>query len=258
MRGGQPFLKGDASMNVTVIYKWGRDPDEILVYDDGSYKLRRDRLAANDDDVAAIVSARQLAKGTGGELTAATIGSGDTSWAMARGASRGVVAPELMPSIDNAVTALELEQAVKAAGDAPVVVMGDAQDAAGVAGCLAARLGMPLVAGVMDFAVDPDDEAKLLAHRRNGKTVETIRISTPALITVAATENEKGAPTMKEMLAAKRAPLEKVEGAAIPETTVEVTGHRCPPIHRARIFDGSPAEAADQLIAALKADGVLE
>lgn len=37
-------------MNVTLVYKWGRDPEEIFVYDDGTTKLRRDRLVASDDD----------------------------------------------------------------------------------------------------------------------------------------------------------------------------------------------------------------
>ena len=72
-------------MNVTLVYKWGRDPEEIFVYDGGTTKLRRDRLVASDDDDAAIACARGLAEATGGEVVGATIGSGDVSWAMARG-----------------------------------------------------------------------------------------------------------------------------------------------------------------------------
>ena len=65
-------------MNVTLVYKWGRDPEEIFV-DDGTTTLRRDRLVASDDDAAAIACARGLAEATGGEVVGATIGSGDVS-----------------------------------------------------------------------------------------------------------------------------------------------------------------------------------
>lgn len=70
---------------------------------------------------------------------------------MARGASRAVSAEGLAPSPDDRQTAEALAQVVEAAGEADVVVMGDARDAAGVAGALAAYLGLPLVAGVRDW-----------------------------------------------------------------------------------------------------------
>lgn len=66
-------------MNVTLVYKWGRDPEEIFVYDDGTTKLRRDRLVASDDDAAAIACIRELAEATGDKVVGATIGSGDVS-----------------------------------------------------------------------------------------------------------------------------------------------------------------------------------
>ena len=53
---------------------------------------------------------------------------------MARGASRAVSAEGLAPSPDDRQTAEALAQVVEAAGEADVVVMGDARDAAGVAG----------------------------------------------------------------------------------------------------------------------------
>ena len=176
---------------------------------------------------------------------------------MARGASRAVSAEGLAPSPDDRQTAEALAQVVEAAGEADVVVMGDARDAAGVAGALAAYLGLPLVAGVRDFAADPDNPGRIVAHRKTDKTLETLLIAVPALITVSAVEDEKNVPSMKQMLAAKKAPVEKVEGRALPATEIEKTAQRRPQVKRARIFDGPVEQAAKDLVAALRADGIL-
>lgn len=174
----------------------------------------------------------------------------------------------LAPSPDDRQTAEALAQVVEAAGEADVVVMGDARDAAGVAGALAAYLGLPLVAGVRDFAADPDDPGRIVAHRKTDKTLETLLIAVPALITVSAVEDEKNVPSMKQMLAAKKAPVEKVncapngrqfkvEGRALPATEIEKTAQRRPQVKRARIFDGPVEQAVKDLVAALRADGIL-
>lgn len=190
---------------------------------------------------------------------------------MARGASRAVSAEGLAPSPDDRQTAEALAQVVEAAGEADVVVMGDARDAAGVAGALAAYLGLSLVAGVRDFAADPDDPGRIVAHRKTDKTLETLPIAVPALITVSAVEDEKNVPSMKQMLAAKKAPAEKVNctpklqkweavqgrGRALPATEIEKTAQRRPQVKRARIFDGPVEQAVKDLVAALCADGIL-
>ena len=244
-------------MDITLVYKWSRDPDEIFVYEDGSYKLRRDRLAASSDDVAAIASARRTAEATNGKITGATIGSGDVSWAMARGAETAVSVEGLMPDRDDLQTARALEQAVRAAGEFDLVVIGESRDAAGVAGALAASLGIPLVTSVQDFSADPENPGCVIAHRRQGKLVQTLRIAAPALITVAAIEQEKAIPTMKQMLAAKKAPVTRVETQDAGEGKVRERGVRRPELHPAQLFEGELSLAAANLVATLRADGIL-
>lgn len=244
-------------MDIVLVYKWSRDPDEIFVYDDGRYKLRRDRLTASSDDVAAIASARRVVEATGGRVVGATIGSGDVSWAMARGAQSAVSIEGLMPTRDDAQTAASLLQAVKAAGAADLVVLGESRDAAMVAPILAAMLEFPLVAGVQDFAADPDEPGCILVHRRDGKQAQTLRITAPAVVTVAAIEQEKDIPTMKAMLAAKKAPVTKLDAPQAPECQVVEVGLRRPPLHPAKMLEGTPSQAADALAAALRADGTL-
>lgn len=244
-------------MDIVLVYKWGRDPDEVFVYDDGSYKFRRDRLAASSDDVAAIVSARRTAEATGGKVIGATIGSGDVSWAMARGAETTASVDSLMPDRDDAQTARNLEQAVRGAGSFDLVVLGESRDASGVAGALAASLGIPLVASVQDFAADTDNEGCVIAHRRRGKLIETLRITTPALITVAAIEQEKTVPTMKQMLAAKKAPVMRIEAHESGDSKVSECGVRRPDLHPAQLFEGELPQAARNLVAQLRDDGIL-
>lgn len=123
-------------MKVVIAYKWGRDEEDALVYDDGSIKWKRDKLVASDDDAAAIACARSVAAATGGELVAATLGNGDASWALARGAVSAVSAEGLEPAVDEAQTAANLAAVVAEAGEADLVVIGDAQKSAGVAGPL--------------------------------------------------------------------------------------------------------------------------
>lgn len=244
-------------MDVVLVYKWSRDPDEIFVYDDGHYKLRRDRLTASSDDVAAIANARRLAEATGGKVIGATIGSGDVSWAMARGAETAVSIEGLMPEKDDAQTAASLVQAILAADVYDFVVMGESRDAALVAPIVAAMLGLPLITGVQDFQLDPDNADSILAHRRVGKTIFTLRIAPPALINVAAIEQEREIPTMKQMLAAKKAPVTKLEAQASAPCKVTERALRRPPLHPAKVFDGPIPEAVDSLVAALRADEAL-
>ena len=65
---------------------------------------------------------------------------------------------------------------------------------------------------------------------------------------------------MKEVLAARKRPITVVPlGAlgAVPLARLEPRGSRVPEVGSARIFGGDPASAAEQLVAALRADGVL-
>ncbi|MRX81107.1 electron transfer flavoprotein subunit beta/FixA family protein [Eggerthella guodeyinii] len=243
-------------MKVLLAYKWGRDEEDAMVYEDGSVKWRRDKLVPSDDEAAAIAYAREVASATGGELVAATMGTGDVSWALARGAASAVSAEGLMPESDEGQTASHLAALVEAAGGAELVVVGDAQKSAGVAGAVASKLGLPLVSGVRDFAVH-GDAGKLVAHRATPMGVEELEIELPAVVSVAAVDTEKNVPSMKEMLAARKAPVSKIDLADDAAARVSVAAFRAPAPHLAKLFEGEPAQAAERLVATLRADGVL-
>ena len=246
-------------MKVLLCYKWERDSSEASISHDGSLKWFNTKLKPSDDDAAAIACARQIATDSEGNLTAVTIGDGDTAWALARGASRAVCVSTYTPSKDDAVTAAQLARSIQAVGEYDVVLMGDAQEFAGVVPITAALLGLPLIAGVSDVAIDPDKPDCLIAHRTTSETQETLRIRIPALISVAAASSEKDIPTMKQILAAKKLPIDSLDAAVlgtIAETLIEVKEIRLHARREVHLFDGDISKAVTELISALRADGV--
>lgn len=242
-------------MKILFCYKWKRDPGDAAITSDGSLKWFFTALKPSDDESAAIVCARQIAERTNGEITAVTIGDGDATWALARGAKKVVSVPGFMPDANEALTGERLAEAIKAAGEYDVILMGDTQEFAGVVPVTAACLSVPLVAGVSSVSYDEAYPDGLIAKRSNDDVQETLKIQLPALISVAATDSEKIRPTMKQMLMAKKMPVEKPEvtdPAASKTAHLEVLGTSMPEFREAEIIDGSAREASEKLLCLLR------
>lgn len=244
-------------MKIVVVYKWARDPEDAAVRSDGSVDWRGAKMAAGEDDPAAVAVGRAVAAASGGSLVGLTIGDGDASWALARGVEQAVAVPDAPSLADNAATAGLLAAAIGWIGEADVVVIGDAEAYPGVPAVLAGVLGWPALLGVSaaTFA-----GGRLVATRRAGDREQTVSLGLPAVLGVVAASAEKQAPGMKEVLAARKRPITAVSLADLgvaPLGRLESRGTRVPGTGSARIFDGSPASAARQLVAALRADGVL-
>lgn len=245
-------------MNVLFCYKWERDPNEATITSDGALKWFDTKLKANDDEAAAIVMARQIAAETGGALTGVTIGDGDTSWVLARGAARCVCADAFAPDTDNAVTGARLAAVIKAAGEYDVILMGDTQEYSGVVAATAAALNIPAVVGVTKAEPDAENPGCILVERATSSALETLRVHTPALISVAATSSEKTHPTMRQMMAAKKLPVEHVELAEIGNGgRLGVSASRLPEKRRAAIIEGDARESAEKLVALMREKEIL-
>lgn len=245
-------------MDVTLVYKWGYDPEDAYIKSDGSFMWRQGRLMASDDDAQATLCARALAEAAEGTLRAVTIGNGDVTWAAARGAQELYVCSASMPASDDMATARMLADVVRNAGEPGIVVMANASESAGVAPALAALLGVPCVLDVRDFEFDKNREI-VVAHRAIAGGVETLEFTAPVLIAVAAATSEKDVPTMKAMLAARKTPKTAVDpsGPASSEETLTVRQICKAPLKLARIFEGTPDEAAAALVETLRSDGTL-
>jgi electron transfer flavoprotein beta subunit len=244
-------------VKVVVVYTWARDPEDAAVRTDGSVDWRGARMTAGEDDPAALAAARDIVAAAGGTVVGLTIGDGDATWALARGVESAVSVPDAPFRADNAATADVLAAAVRSIGDVDVVCIGDAEAYPGVAPALAGALGWPVLLGVSQATADAN---RLVATRRVGADEQVLSLAVPAVLGVAAAGAEKQAPGMKEVLAARRRPVTATPLADLGVPVVdglELRGSRAPETGWARILDGDAPTAAAQLVAALRADGVL-
>lgn len=250
-------------MRVVIVYSWARDTGAASVRADGSVDWRGTRTAPGEDDPAALAVALRLADDTGGEVTGLTLGDGDASWVLARGVGSTWSVGDAPVLGDDAATAGIIAAAVRAIGDVDVVVVGDAAERAGVPAALAGLLGWPVVLGIAAAGVDPagaaSAPARVRATRRAPAGTETITAAPPLVLGVAAESGTHRAPGMKELLAARRRPVTPLSLARIGAGAQDVTslGTERPPAAPTRLFEGPPDEVAEQLVAALRAGGVL-
>lgn len=242
-------------MKTVIIYKWARKLEDAAVRSDGTVDWRNAKMTAGEDDFAALEAAKAIA--AGGELIGLTIGDGDASWALARGVQQTTSVSGVANLADNASTAAVLAAAIRAIGGVDVAVIGDSEEYSGVPVALAGLLGWAAVAHVSTASAS---EGRILIERKQGKDVQTIGIAAPAVIAVSAASAEKSAPGMKEQLAARKRPITKLTLTNIGapgEDKVVCKGTRLPEVTAARVYDGDPAVAAGQLVAALRDEGVL-
>ena len=98
----------------------------------------------------------------------------------------------------------------------------------------------------------------LVVTRRFGAGTQDVQVASPAVIAVAARREEESKPGMRAVLAARKLPVEQIAGSTEGFAHMDSQGTHAPESAPARIFDGANPEAAvEQLVAALKAEGVL-
>lgn len=243
-------------MRAVLVYKWARNEADALVRSDGSIDWRNARMTAGEDDPAALAAATRIVQDSAGELIGLTIGDGDASWALARGVERAYSVADAPSLADNAATAGILAAAVRHVGDVDVVVIGDSRQDPGVAVALAGALGWAALVGAESASVEA---GRLLVTRRVGGELQTVVVPTPAVIGIAAESDVDRVPGMKELLAARKRPLTPVGLADLGLAPHDLVARGCerPATTPTRVFGGAPAEAAAQLVAALRAEGVL-
>ena len=243
-------------MKVVVVYKWSRNAADALVRSDGSIDWRNAKMSAGEDDPAALAVASRLASDSGGEVVGLTVGDGEASWALARGVSSAVSVSDATHLIDNAATASLLAAAVRTIADVDVVVIGDSKQDSGVPVALAGDLGWPALVGLLSAEVV---DGKIRATRREGAETVVFEVAGPVVLGIAAEADVDKVPGMKERLAARKHPVQQltIAGLGLDVADMEQVAWTLPESTPTRVFEGDPANAASQLIDALKAEGVL-
>ena len=258
-------------MKIVVAYKWAPNPQDASVGLDGVVDWSRATSGISEYDPVAIELARRLADATGGEVIGLTAGPKSVDASMARKAalSRGfdravIVADDALEGAGTTELAAVLAAAVRHIGDVDAVITGDSSVDVGakmVPTVLAGQLGWPAVAEVTAVS----GEAGLLRVERalTGGT-QVLEITGPAVLAASTDAAVPRVPGMKDILRAGKKPVETLEvpGLDVPASgaTVTVTATSRPDL-RARkgqlIDTADPAAAAAELVAALRADGVL-
>lgn len=243
-------------MKVVIVYKWARDDANAAVRADGAVDWRGAKMTAGEDDPAALAVAKQVAESSGGTVVGLTIGDGDASWALARGVEEVFSVTDAPPLADNAATARIIAAAVQRIGDVDVVVMGDSKQDPGVGPAVAGYLGWTALAGLVSASFA---DGRIAAVRRSGTEQQTMSAAPPVVLGVAAEADVDKTPGMKELLAARKRALTTWSMADLGLAVVDVQsrGTRKPEVVAAKLFEGEPAASAAQLVAALRADGVL-
>lgn len=240
-------------MTSVTIFKWAMNPHDERMGSDGQIKWLAERPEAGDDDYAAVQVARDAAPDA--ELVGLTMASGDMAFAAARGAERTVALEGVSILAQPTEVASALANAVKAMGGVSLVSIGDAAWSPMVPSLLAAELGWPCILAV--DAVRPEGD-NLVVTRRLGAGTQDVAVTGPVVLAVAARREEEQKPGMKQVLQARKKPVETVAAQIGDASTFEAAGVHEPTAQASKLFDGAdPAAAVAQLVSALQSEGVL-
>lgn len=244
------------NLKTVVVFRWTKNPQDAIVKADGSVNWAGVKMAPTDDDPAAMKIAKTLSNEE--DIIGLTIGEGKTDWAAARGAASTMVIEDVHSRANGAKAAEVIAEAIKRAGNVDVVTIGDSDWDRAVVSALVGKLGWKAYAGVI--AAEKKDDA-LLITVKSPEGSRIIQTDTPVLLATLALCQEENVPGMKQTLAARKKPIEKLHAADIgvsTDDTAESMGTRLPEGNSVVLFDGEDPEAAvGQLLDALRGEGVL-
>ena len=212
----------------------------------------------NEPDAYALEEALRLKERHGGEVVVCSAGPARTAQvvreALARGADRAIrVEGDGLAAADAAMVAEALAGAVRDERFDLVLtgLQSDDQGFAQTGVVLAELLGIPHATIIMEVQVA---DGRLRVKRElEGGWFQWVSMPTPALLTIQSGINQLRYATLKGIMAAKRKEVRVVEAAADLAPRQEILEIRVPEkTKRTRMIDGSPADAAAELVKALR------
>ena len=253
-------------MTVVVAYKYAANPQDASVGSDGVVNWSRAKATVSEYDPIAIQLGRNLADAANAPLVGITVGGTAVGSSMAKknalpkGLDSAVILADDATATWNATqVAAALVELVKTIEDPQLVITGDSSIDDGsriTSALLAGYLGWPCFQEVL--AVAHTDTGYTITQAVSGG-VRTVDIPAPAGIAATSDADEVKAATMKDILAAGKKPSTDVALADITVAPValDITARTKPAAkdRKKQLFTGD--DAAAQLVAALRADGVL-
>ena len=222
--------------------------------------------ALNESDAYALEEALQLKEKHGGEVVVCSAGPARVAQvireALARGADRGIhVEDDALASADAFVTSAALAAAMKDEAFDLILtgLQSDDQGFAQVGVVLAERLGLPHATIIMEVQADPSASgpggALRVKRELEGGWFQWVSMPLPAVLTIQSGINQLRYATLKGIMAAKKkeirtmpmpagvAPRQKIVSLYVPEKG-----------KKTQMIEGSPADAAKELVKRLRDD----
>jgi electron transfer flavoprotein beta subunit len=234
---------------------------QVRINDDKTWV--RDQDAAwelNEPDAYALEEALRLKEKHGGEVVVISAGPARVTQvireALARGADRAIHVEGDHLATADAFTAAEALAEAARSEQCDLILTGlqsDDQGFAQVGVILAERLGMVHSTIIMDVQV----EGSTLRIKREleGGWFQWISMPLPAVLTIQSGINQLRYATLKGIMAAKRKEIKAVPAPAAPAARQRILSIYVPEKTKAtRIIDGTPAEAAAELVRVLRDD----
>ena len=212
----------------------------------------------NEPDAYALEEALRLKEQHGGEVVVCSAGPARTAQvvreALARGADRAIrVEGDGLAAADASMVAEALAGAVRDERFDLVLtgLQSDDQGFAQTGVVLAELLGIPHATIIMEVQVA---DGRLRVKRElEGGWFQWVSMPAPALLTIQSGINQLRYATLKGIMAAKRKEVRVVEAAADLAPRQEILELRVPEkTKQTRMIDGSPADAAAELVKALR------
>lgn len=255
-------------LKVITCFKWVIDEADIKV-NASSRRLILDRVGYKISlyDRNAIEEAAQLQEQHGATVTAITVAPPTAKQCLKDALSRGpdkacfVNDPSLV-DLEPPQTAEVLAAAIKTQGEFDLIICGEGSSdlyTQQVGPALAENLGIPCATYVNKLEVI-ESERRIIADRKLDDCVEVVSIGLPALITVLPDINTPRIPTLKQVLAAGKKPVEnitldKLGGAC--QSCMQTTGLLAATMERRRLKFGTEAEDIRAVVGALLKEGVI-
>jgi len=255
-------------LKVIACFKWIMDEADIKV-DAGSRRLILDRVGykISPYDRNAIEEAVLLKERHGANVVAMTVAPPSAKPCLKDALSRGpdnacfVNDPSLV-DLDPSQTTNILASAIKGQGEFDLIICGEGSGdlyTQQVGPALAEKLGIPCATYVNKLTY-VEAEGRIIAERKLKDCVEVVTMPLPALITVLPDINVPRIPSLKQVLAAGKKPVDSVTLSALGgacETCMQTTGIVAATMERRRQKFGAEQGDIRAAVGALMKEGVI-
>lgn len=255
-------------MKIVVCYKWVLDEADIVIdQENQALDTKRAKYKISEIDRNALMLGSEL-NTDDGELVALTVGKdvkNSLKDVLSRGADKAYFVE--IDQLGSAATAKVLAAAIEKIGDVDLVLCGEGssdQYSQQVGPRIAALLGWSLVTYASSVTSEND---QLTVLRKLEDDVETVKVRTPAVLSVVSEINQPKTPSMKQILAARKKPSEELKISDLNltdealETSVKVISMGPAVIKRRQVRlnegDVSISQAAGKLAKLLKENEIV-